>query len=124
MECVLCIKRRVMVCDDNGKPIKFVLRTECVGDDVKFAEINVSEEDNAIDICGFEDVLEPFDNIITFSIVEKGEYEYTKVRKQAKGEYLEQRKEEYIACYIESVELNGCKVFDIDECRGLLKCRA
>lgn len=121
MECVLCIKRRVMICDDNGKPIKRVLRTECVGGEVKTAEINVFEKDNAIVICGFQDILEPFDNIITFSIVEKGEYEYTKVYKQAKGEYLEQRKEEYIACYIDSVELNGIKIFDIDDCRGLLK---
>lgn len=122
MECVLCIKRRVMICDDNGKPIKHVLRTECVGGEVKTAEINIFEEDNAIVICGFQDILEPFDNMITFNIVEKGEHTYTSVLRSGFGERIKQFKEEYNECYIESVELNGCKVFDINDCRGLLKC--
>ena len=70
MECVLCIKRRVMICDDNGKPIRSALTTQCVGGEVKAVEINVYDERNEIVFTGFEDVLEPFEDVITLSIVE------------------------------------------------------
>ena len=112
MECVLCIKRRVMICDDNGKPIRSALTTQCVGGEVKAVEINVYDERNEIVFTGFEDV-------ITLSIVEKEEYEYTRVFPN--GTSVD-RKEKYNACYIKSVEFNGCKVFDIDDHDRLLKC--
>ena len=118
MECVLCMKRRVMICDDNGKPIRSALTTQCVGGEVKAVEINVYDERNEIVFTGFEDVLEPFEDVITLSIVEKEEYEYTRVFPN--GTSVD-RKEKYNACYIKSVEFNGCKVFDIDDHVRLLK---
>lgn len=109
MECMLVIKRKFRIYDGNELEVPtdtFELETECVCGDVKSPRIEVSELMNKIYIYGFEELLEPNDEIISFEIAERDE-----------------EVGDHIAVYIESIELNGRKVFDINECRNLLKCK-
>lgn len=123
MECVLCIKRRYMAFNENGEPTrKFNLSVDCVCGEVEAPQISVFEGSNNIDFYGFDGVAGWFDKITTYKIVDKREQEYTRVYVRADGERREQRKEECVFSYVESITLNGVKVFDINDCRGLLKC--
>ena len=107
MECVLCIKRRIANYDKTGKVVMTDLHTQCVAGEVETADINVYMNENTISISGgLEKMLSDVMSSGFFSIVE-----HTQDRRTGEKQKL----------YVESIELNGIKIFDIDDCRGLLK---
>ena len=107
MECVLCVKRRIVKYDKNGKVVMTDLHTQCVAGEVETADIEVYMDNNTISISGdLEKMLSDVKSSSFFWIVEHT-YDYRTGEKQK--------------LYVESVELNGCKVFDINDCRGVLK---
>ena len=107
MECVLCIKRRLVNYDKTGKVIATDLLTQCVAGEVEAADIDVYMNENTISISGgLEKMLSGAMSSGGLWIVDRTHDPLTR----------EDRK-----LYVESIELNGIKVFDIDDCRGLLK---
>ena len=107
MECVLCIKRRLVNCDKTGKVVAMDLHTQCVAGEVEVADINVYMNENTISISGgLEKMLSDAMSSGFLWIVDRTQDHRT-------GEDQE--------VYVESIELNGIKIFDIDDCRGLLK---
>lgn len=107
MECVLCIKRRIVNCDKTGKVVAMDLHTQCVAGEVEAADINVYMNENTISISGgLEKMLSDAMSSGFLWIVDRTQDHRT-------GEDQE--------VYVESIELNGIKIFDIDDCRGLLK---
>ena len=107
MECVLCIKRRIANYDKNGKVVMTDLHTQCVAGEVETADINVYMNENTISISGgLEKMLRAVMSSGFFWIVE-----HTQDHRTGEKQKL----------YVESIELNGIKIFDIDDCRGLLK---
>ena len=107
MECVLCIKRRLVNYDKTGKVVAPDLRTQCVAGEVEAADINVYMNENTISIRGgLEKMLSDAMSSGFLWIVDRTQDHRT-------GEDQE--------LYVESIELNGIKIFDIDDCRGLLK---
>ena len=106
MECVLCIKRRLVNYDKTGK-VAMDLHTQCVAGEVEAADVNVYMSENTISISGgLEKMLSDAMNSGFFWIVE-----HTQDHRTGEKQKL----------YVESIELNGIKIFDIDDCRGLLK---
>ena len=107
MECVLCIKRRIANYDKTGKVVMTDLHTQCVAGEVETADINVYMNENTISISGgLEKMLSDDMSSGFLWIVDRTQDHRT-------GEDQE--------LYVESIELNGIKIFDIDDCRGLLK---
>ena len=107
MECVLCIKRRLVNCDKTGKVVAMDLHTQCVAGEVEAADINVYMNENTISISGgLEKMLSDAMSSGFLWIVDRTQDHRT-------GEDQE--------VYVETIELNGIKIFDIDDCRGLLK---
>ena len=107
MECVLCIKRRIANYDKTGKVVMTDLHTQCVAGEVETADINVYMNENTISISGgLEKMLSDAMSSGFLWIVDRTQDHRT-------GEDQE--------LYVESIELNGIKIFDIDDCRGLLK---
>lgn len=106
MECVLCIKRRLVNYDKTGK-VAMDLHTQCVAGEVEAADVNVYMSENTISISGgLEKMLSDDMSSGFLWIVDRTQDHRT-------GEDQE--------LYVESIELNGIKIFDIDDCRGLLK---
>ena len=106
MECVLCIKRRLVNYDKTGK-VAMDLHTQCVAGEVEAADVNVYMSENTISISGgLEKMLSDAMSSGFLWIVDRTQDHRT-------GEDQE--------LYVESIELNGIKIFDIDDCRGLLK---
>ena len=107
MECVLCIKRRIANYDKTGKVVMTDLHTQCVAGEVETADINVYMNENTISISGgLEKMLSDAMSSGFLWIVDRTQDHRT-------GEDQE--------LYVESIELNGIKIFDIDDWRGLLK---
>ena len=107
MECVLCIKRRIANYDKTGKVVMTDLHTQCVAGEVETADIKVYMNENTISISGgLERMLSDAMSSGFLWIVDRTQDHRT-------GEDQE--------LYVESIELNGIKIFDIDDCRGLLK---
>ena len=107
MECVLCIKRRIANYDKTGKVVMTDLHTQCVAGDVDTADTSVYLNENTISISGgLEKMLSDVMSSGFFWIVE-----HTQDHRTGEKQKL----------YVESIELNGIKIFDIDDCRGLLK---
>ena len=107
MECVLCIKRRIANYDKTGKVVMTDLHTQCVAGEVETADINVYMNENTISISGgLEKMLSDVMSSGFFWVVENTQDHPTREKQKL---------------YVESIELNGIKIFDIDDCRGLLK---
>ena len=107
MECVLCIKRRIANYDKTGKVVMTDLHTQCVAGEVETADINVYMNENTISISGGrEKMLSDFMSSGFFGIVDHTQDHLTGEKQKL---------------YVEAIELNGIKIFDIDDCRGLLK---
>ena len=107
MECVLCIKRRLVNYDKTGKVVAPDLRTQCVAGEVEAADINVYMNENTISISGGLEKMLSGDMSSGFLWIVDRTYDHRT------GETQE--------LYVESIELNGIKIFDIDDWRGLLK---
>ena len=86
------------------------LYTQCVAGEVEAADINVYMNENTISISGgLEKMLSDAMSSGFLWIVDRTQDHRT-------GEDQE--------LYVESIELNGIKIFDIDDCRELLNRKA
>ena len=113
MECTLIIKRKCIEYDKRSLEVESIsLDTECILGNACSAQLKISEASNIIIFYGFDDLFDAGDTTTSFKIVES---DFINVEGYNHiGDLL-------TTSYIESVELNGHKIFDISECPSLMR---
>ena len=122
MENILTIKRKHAIYNEQGKRTGgYTVSVECLSGQVSNTEIQVLEDINIVSIQGFGNLKRKYDcsyheNIISYVEKEKEGTPYPPY-----GEHIEKSFE--VDTYIETIFLNGHKIFDIEWCSDVWKKR-
>lgn len=113
MECTLIIKRKCIEYDKRSLEVESIsLDTECILGNARSAQLKISEASNIIIFYGFDDLFDAGDTTTSFKIVES-DFINVEGYNRIGGSLT--------TSYIESVELNGHKIFDISEYPSLMR---
>ena len=121
MENILTIKRKHAIYNEQGKRTGgYTVSVECLSGQVSNTEIQVLEDINIVSIQGFGNLKRKYDcsyheNIVLFKERETHTHSYRY------GEHIEKSFE--VDTYIETIFLNGQKIFDIEWCSDVWKKR-